>query len=494
MSENTKTESAKTAKKSGGLMKKLRRTKKKLTRGKSSQGTMTMVMILVAIAIVVFLNLIVGQLPANILQFDVSQRNIYRLSEVSREYAAGLTEDVQFIMLAEPSSIDARIKQFVYSYAALSDHITVTEQDPVQNPSLLVKWSCSNDSLVVYCPATGKHTAIPFNDTGDALIVKSWSTYYNSYTDVAFDGDGQITSALDYVTGDSYGTAYTLTGHGESELASNVTSRITKANVLLGNGSVNIARTGIPGDADLLICYAPTTDLATDELAALRSFLGRGGSLILLMEYVDLPNFNALMQEYGMTLQQGFVYDTTRYYEQFYTSFGYYCMYPQLASKVDITSGVSNSAMIQYPRGMLMTDPARESITLEAFMASSESGVLSDGTNETPGMYYFGLVASEQVTNTAGRPKTAKLTVISATSLIYDGITKNYPSLSNLDIFANAVAYCFNTNNVSIASRSLELTANTVTNYGFWSILFVAVIPLLFLIGGFILWIRRRRS
>jgi ABC-2 type transport system permease protein len=311
---------------------------------------------------------------------------------------------------------------------------------------------------------------------------------------VAFDGDGQITSALDYVTGDSYGTAYQLTGHGESELPDNVLSRISKANVIMASAQLNIARSGIPADCDLLISYAPTTDLATDELAAIREFMAGGGKVILLMEYVDLGNFNSLMGEYGLELQPGFVYDTTRYYEQFYTNCGYYCIYPLLASKSPVTGSLTSSAMLQYPRGMLAVTPARTGVTITPFMASSESAVLADGTTEKAGQYLFGAVAEETVTGSDGKSATAKLTVISATSLIFDGITENYPSLSNLDIFANTVSGSFDAQGISIASRSLEYTANTVSNYGFWSILFVAVIPLLILLGGFVLWIRRRKS
>ena len=46
---------------------------------------------------------------------------------------------------------------------------------------------------------------------------------------------------------------------------------------------------------------------------------------------------------------------------------------------------------------------------------------------------------------------------------------------------------------LSIPSKSLDITYNMVTSAGLWSALFIIVIPVIFLIAGFVIWLKRRK-
>ena len=48
----------------------------------------------VAAAIVLFVNLIVGQLPSNLLEFDLSDHKLYAVSDTSVEFLSALDRDV----------------------------------------------------------------------------------------------------------------------------------------------------------------------------------------------------------------------------------------------------------------------------------------------------------------------------------------------------------------------------------------------------------------
>ncbi|MFQ9389032.1 MAG: hypothetical protein ACLR1V_09795 [Coprococcus sp.] len=56
-----------------------------------------------------------------------------------------------------------------------------------------------------------------------------YSTYSSQTT--GFDAEGQLTSAIDYVTSDSLPKLYTLTGHDESSPGDTLTSQIEKENI-----------------------------------------------------------------------------------------------------------------------------------------------------------------------------------------------------------------------------------------------------------------------
>ncbi len=61
----------------------------------------------------------------------------------------------------------------------------------------------------------------------------SSSVDYNTWqqTTTGFDGEGQITSAIGYVTSEDLPIMYTLSGHGEKDLDSSFKEDIQKANI-----------------------------------------------------------------------------------------------------------------------------------------------------------------------------------------------------------------------------------------------------------------------
>lgn len=88
----------------------------------------------------------------------------------------------------------------------------------------------------------------------------------------------------------------------------------------------------------------------------------------------------------------------------------------------------------------------------------------------------------------------SRLTVYGSNMLIDEQLTSSFSNLENLTLFMNSVTSSLDdADNISIASKSLEVTYNSIAYPGFFSILIIFVIPLALLAGGFIIWFRRRR-
>lgn len=119
---------------------------------------------LLALALVILFNLIVGQLPSNWLEFDLTDNGLYEISDTSREFLSTLDQDVEIVVLAEEGATDARITKFLDRYTALSSHLSLTYVDPVAHPEEASAYEADSDSLVVQCEATGKSRAIPYSD------------------------------------------------------------------------------------------------------------------------------------------------------------------------------------------------------------------------------------------------------------------------------------------------------------------------------------------
>lgn len=457
----------------------------------SKRGSYTLAITSIVIAIVIVFNMIVNLIPENKRQFDISSTNIYEISSKSKKIINKVDHDVTFYVLAEKSSTDKRIKTFINKYASLSDKIHIKWIDPVLHPSALTKYGAEENNIVISCKKTNRTTTVSFDD----ILVSSASYYSTSSSASSFDGDGQLTSALNYVTSDKEYKAYYTSGHGESSLSSEVTSLLTKSRISTSDLLLMTA-TSIPDDCDLLIIDGATSDFTKDEVKLLSSYLKKGGKVVTLLAQTSksMKNLYGLLKDYGLTVQSGYIADTERSYQG-----NYYYLIPNLSVSGDMASGISsNSVMMINSKGMTQSTPARDSISTDSFMTTSSNGYAVTEKKQTQGTYVLGATSTEsvKVKNSKGKKvtKESRLTVYGSNMLIDEQITSSFSSLENLTLFTNSVtASLDNADNVSISPKSLEVSYNTIAHPGPFSILVVFVIPVGLIIGGFIVWFRRRR-
>jgi len=468
----------------------------------SKRGGYSVGVTVIVLAIVIVANLIIGKLPDSAVQKDISTTNIYSVSDTTTNLLSGLTDDVKIVVLGDPQSIDARITTFLNKYASLSSHLSLETVDTVLHPTALTQYNADDDSVVVTCDATGKSTTISF----DSILQYDEMSYYyyGTKTYTSFDGEGQLTSAVNYVTSSEQNIVYLTSGHGESSLASGVTDLMTKANIKTEELNL-LTVTSIPDDCNLLLMYGPTSDITSDEAKVLQTYLENGGKMMMLLGAAkdETPNINTVLNEYGLNLETGYVEDTSRCYQSHP-----YAIIPNLSVTGDLANSMTSDSVLLYASmGMTQVDPARDTISVTTFMNSSANASLTkdDGTVLSSGKYVLGAYATESSgtdtsTDTSSSESTdtassSRLTVVSGYALIDSNITSSFSSLGNLTLFMNLVSANFsNSKNVSISSKSLSTTYNTVTHPGYFSILFIFLIPLAFLIFGFTVWLRRRKA
>lgn len=477
-------------------------------------GAYSVGLTVIVLAVVIVFNLIVGQIPEAYRNIDVSSTKIYDISDTSRNLLGNLDKEVDMTVLAVKDETDERIVTFISKYAALSDEIHVEWVDPVLHPSALTEYDTSEDTIVISCEETGKTTTVSF---GDILVMDTYSYYYygtTSYTE--FDGDGQLTSAVNYVTNETEKTIYQSTGHGEGTLSSTITDLMDKNSYTLSE--INLLMTdSIPDDCDLFLMYAPSADLTEDETEMLGTYLDNGGKVMILFGETgaaELPNLAGLLEEYGIGAVEGYIADPARCYQN-----NYYYIFPELSVSGDMEAGISSGmVLLANVHGLELTDPARDTITTSEFMSSSDQAFAVTETTQEQGRYVIGAVAVESAggkeTDTSdsddgttgdgdaaseseeSTDETAesRLTVISGASLIDQQITDTFTTLENTTLFMNAVTANFEgVQNLSIEPKSLGVEYNTMQHTGLFSLLGVFGIPAVIIIGGFAVWFRRRK-
>lgn len=456
-------------------------------RHSSRRGAFSAGLTALAVVAVLVFNLLLAQLPEQWAQIDLTGSGIYNISDTSREYLAGLEDDVVIHVLTNKDTLDTRIVRFLDIYTDLSGRLSLEYTDPTVYPSVLSEYGVEADTIVVTCEATGRQESFDISDIIGYDMMSYY--YYGTYTETDFDGESLLTSAIDGVLTGTTRTIYETTGHNETAVPISVGERFTRLHISLERINL-LTDGGIPDDCSLLIINEPDEDLADDELDMILEYLAEGGQVIYNMagELVDLPNFNTLCATYGMSVVDGMIGDTSRGHQN-----NPYLFFPEIDSSVDTASALTSDAMILFfaSRGFTLTEPARDTITVQSFLTTTENGyAVVDEDTITQGTYVVGVTATEEI----DEDTTARLTVYGADSLINSDIYNSFSNVDNVDLFMDTATVDFeDVSAISIEPVSLLTPTNTITSGGIWGLPFILVIPAALLIYGFVRWLHRRK-
>lgn len=461
-----------------------------------SVGAYSTGMIAVSVAIVVVLNLVVAELPVSWTNIDVTGAQLFSLTDQTKEYVANMQEDVTIYVLADEDNQDVTLQQSLLRYDDLSEHITVEYVNPVINPMFYTKYTdemVSNNSLIVVSDKRSK--VVDYNSIYEATF--DYTTYTSSTT--GYDGEGQITSALDYVLSEDMPKLYMTEGHGEYSLSASFTSGLSKENVEYE--SINLMNyDAVPEDAACLLINAPTGDFSEDDKNKVLAYLDNGGKVVLVTSYTGdtkTPNLDAILAYMGMQVAEGLVVD--RNAENYYSS-PYYLL--PTAISTTYTSGIYNSYYIFAPfaQGIVIENEDAEGMSYQTFLSTSEDAFsklsvdnMENYTKEEgdiDGPFGIGVEAVKSL-----EEGEATLVVYGCENLFTDSANAMV-SGANLTLFTNTISsFVDHEVSVSIPVKSYEVSLLTVPQASilFWAPFVTVILPVGFLVVGFVIWFKRRK-
>lgn len=270
-------------------------------------GTYTTATTAVVIALLLVLNLSVRTLPEKYMALDTTSTGVYSISDQTKEIVGGLEQDLPIYYIVQDGSEDETVLHLLENYKDLSGHIKTEQVDPVENPNFINQYAGSDantNSLVVVSGERSRY--VDYYDIYESEYNYSDTEGYVQST--SFNGEGALTSAIQYVTSGEVITAYALEGHGESEMDSGLGTAVEQANMMVN--SLNLLTEGeIPSDCDFLIINGPAADLSASEAKILRNYLKNGGRLLLMTDCTSgsLPNLYGVMSDYGVEPVEGMV-------------------------------------------------------------------------------------------------------------------------------------------------------------------------------------------
>ncbi len=502
----------------------------------AAAGTYSAVLTAIVVAAAIVLNLIVAALPSKITKIDTTKEKVYTFSAETEKFISSLSKDVTIYYVCEEGAEDTYLQKSLDKFKEMSSRIKVEQVDPATNPAIIEKYTTdtlSSNSLIVVSGDTSKVVAY-----GDIYYVQcdvlggevpiddfdSLNQYYINYYQVSleqyyyqttgtnleysvnFAGEGEIASAIDYVTADDLPKIYVL-GAGETVSLNTVLTSafesqnyiaeplaLSESNSALGQSGVTVK--DVPADADAVLMLGVYADITAEELATLQRYIAQGGNLIVATNYTSpkYENLRKLAESFGLDISTSVVqeedvncYSGAKFKIKaskggIFSDFPYDIIVPQ-AHGIRIAETM--------PEGMSATELLYTSGTAYAKPLGADTSKLDKAEGDIEGKFALAVAVKCEGAGT--------LTWFSSDYYLVNDIPSYNNEYNNSGIYntayvQNIATVCGKVETFSVDATELSDGYLTVTEGSarLWAVITIGIIPLAFIGVGFAVWFRRR--
>ena len=458
-------------------------------------GSYSLALTAIVLALLIVVNILVSALPTSLTRYDMSATKLYSITSNTKAVVNALTEDVTIYWIVQSGQEDAVIENLLDKYESLSDHISVVKRNPDVYPTFAEQYTdeeVQNNSLVVECGDRSRYIGY------DDIYLQEADLYSYSYN-TSFDGEGAITSAIDYVVNEDQPRVYVLEGHGETELPTTFSDQVERDNMELETLSL-LTADEVPEDADCVLIYGPSSDISTEEQAMLSDYVSGGGKLLVMAGPTEedgaLSTLYGLIEPYGVTVTDGIVVEGDREHYAFQAPFA---LLPDMAE-----SGITDSLIEEnyYPilalsQGLTVDTSAASGATVTELLTTSDAAfsklagydmsTYEKEDGDIDGPFTLGV----QIELDSG----GQIVWFSSSSFL-DDMYNAYSSGANVNLAMNALSSLIGESEaMAIRSKSLNYNYLTISDSAssLLKAVMIGVFPLLYLGIGIGVVLKRKR-
>lgn len=465
--------------------------KKYLKRGMYSSA-----MTAIFIGIIIVVNFLAAGLPASMTQFDMSSQKLYTLTETTKQMLSGLEKDVTLYYVVSSGSEDSTVEKMLEQYEESSDYIHLEKKDPSVYPKFTKQYTeddLAQNSIIVVC--NDKSRVINYSDMWETTV--DYYTYSQQTT--AYDGEGQLTSAVSYVSSDETVKIYWSAGHGEaskSQVSSGLSEGIDKNNLTVEE--MNLLTQDIPEDSQCFVICGPVKDFTAEEADKVITYLEKGGHVLVLTNYTedDMPNFDRILRDFGVEIEDGIIIEGDNKY--YYPQYPYYLL-PEIETDSMTASVGDYYVLMPFAQAIQKIESYRDTLTMTSLLTTTSASYIetdlqnsawTPSDNSVKGPFDVGMSIRE---NVDGRE--SLLVIFSCANMLESQIDEAVSGTNSKLVLDILVSICEAEEQVSVPVKSLEMEnlVFTAEEVNFWSIITILVIPAAVLIIGFIIWLKRRK-
>lgn len=450
------------------------------------------------IVAVVILNLIVSALDV---EKDMTANKTNSITDITKELLDGVEEEITIYFLTQNNGTISTFDTIFDEYEKHCDYIRFEMVDLMLSPNFAAQYTdkaVEQYSVIVVNEATGMSKYVAYSDLFITEYTLDPYTYEASYQPVAFDLEGQLNAAIQYVIGGKQIHFYAVVGHGETELGSEGQNVLRKANVTY-NTIETMTAERIPEECDVLYISAPTSDYTVAELAIIRAYTAAGGDVMLVAGAQSaLTNVNALYADYGVQVENGIVVEGD---SNAHVPGSPEYLFPKVMEHEIMKAATGSYVSIPYAFALTTLPNADANLSVSSLLSTTTSAYLKTLVNggfkttekeegDVTGMFSLGMHIENRVTGSDAVVIASPWTFIDNALLV--------DSYANANLLTNSVNYMAGAEIIStVRTISLEdeeplvITAAEALTLGF---VFIILIPVILLVMGVVMLLVRRRK
>lgn len=457
-------------------------------------GGYASIMTVLGIAVIVVINLVVGQIPA---QIDLTENRLFTLSDQTYATLEAVEEDVTLYALYRSGGERRNVMEILRRYEAASPRVTVEVVDPDQDPTFAERFGEGEElnlgSVVV--AGAGRSRIIPQTD------LLSYSSRFRQVAGI--NVEREVTNAMAFLQTENVPVVYELAGHQELTLSElNFEQRVKEENYRVERLNL-VTEPGVPEDAAILLVLGPQTDISEDEADKIQAFLDDGGSALFMADYGsgETPVLNSMLEVYGLRFQRGVIVEQR---EDFHTGNGV-----QLVPEIQehpVTAPLSENRLltiIPAAQPVEITEVRRRDLEVQSLFTTSDqaylrrnlqSGSLRREPEDSDGPFHVAVASS--VRGGSQEERTLRIVAVGSSGLLAPAGNMGLMR-GNVELFRNSLAWLQNRGElISLSPKStlqfpMQLTGIQRLIY---TGVVVILIPLLAFAGGVVVWLRRRHK
>lgn len=479
---------------------------------KARHGSVAIGIVAVVVAIVILLNVICSLLVDRFpnIKVDMTANSSFALQEDTVDYVSHLSKDVKITVLMNKDDFEQGGTYMVQAVNLLekmesssNGKLKLDYVDLTQNPTFTsaypdVNWtdSSANNLFLVECGKQYKVLTL-----GDCFEYDQEAYYYGQIQITSSKVEQAVVTSILNVTTEDKVVVDMITGNNEQDYSAIKT--LLENNAYKVN-EISLATQDVEEDAKVAVLFAPAVDLDEEATSKLSKWLdndGKYGRTLVYVPTADMqstPNLDDLLNEWGMSIDNGFVFETSGDHLVSNTS--------PYAFLVDYTDyykdGLKNAGIpvvVSESHAINVTDESKAHAILNT---SSKAGILPLDAEED--WDYNDAVKGEPICVAAEGVKsstdeTESKLVVFGSYLMFNSNIMSFNSYNNSAYFMNVINTVSGHDDTGITietklMESAELGVSDVATGSVIMVIFVIVVPITVIVIGLVLWIRRRNK
>lgn len=291
----------------------------RVTKKSLMYGSYSIILTAVVVVAVLLLNMGMGTLANTYgLSVDMTSNRLYSISDNSKELVRGLDEDIYVYTLFQTGQEDSIIEEILRRFSNESEHLIVENVDPIQNPGFVQQFQREGESIAtgsVVVTDTDRKAYRVYTQADMYTLTADSSTGYYNITGV--NVEAKVTNAILYLTSENMPVVHFLQGHGEPLYSEFPYFQDLLADQNYDVRELNLRTSDVTlGTEDTLIILGPSSDLDENEREKLKEWMNNGCQVFAAFNPMvgALPNFDSLLELYGVKRYEGLVVDTNADY------------------------------------------------------------------------------------------------------------------------------------------------------------------------------------